>query len=84
MEIFLTSTIFGVFIIFAYTLGLRNGQKIVKQEEIKIPNPVRAMKEMKEIKEEQEALDEYQKLLDNINNYGVPGYEQKDVNLNEQ
>lgn len=83
MEVFLTSTITGALIIFAYTLGLRNGQKVIKQEEIKVPNPVRTIKESIETKQEQEVLNEYQKLFDNIDNYGIPGYEQKDVKINE-
>ncbi len=83
MEVVLTCTVFGAFIILSYTLGLKNGQKIVKSEKIDIPNPIKKIKQIKEDKEEQKIIDEYQKLLDNINNYDMPGYDQKDVKIDE-
>jgi len=83
METVLTCTVFGAFIVLSYTLGLRNGQKLVKQEEIEMPNPVKAVKQSIELKKETEILNEYQKLFDNIDNYNAPGYEQKDVKINE-
>lgn len=83
METVFVCTTFGVFVLLAYTLGLRNGQKIVKQEPIEIPRPIEKIKEVVETKKEQKVVSEYQKLFDNIDNYDKPGYHQKDVKLNE-
>lgn len=83
METIITCTIFGVFILVAYTLGLKNGQKLVKQEQIELPNPVRAITDTIEARQEQKIISEYQKLFDNIDNYDNPAYSQKDVKINE-
>ena len=47
-------TIVGVFILVAYTLGLKNGQKISRNEDIQLPNvnPVAAIN--KEIEKHEE------------------------------
>ena len=46
METIALLFLFGVFIILAYTLGLKNGQKLKNNEEIKIPeiNPVKIVR----------------------------------------
>ena len=83
METIFTCTIFGVFILIAYTLGLRNGQKIVKQERIELPNIVKPIQDVIDTKKEKKVVSEYLKLFDNIENYDKPGYIQKDVKINE-
>jgi len=83
METIITCTIFGVFILFAYTLGLKNGQKIVKQEQIELPSVVKPIQDAFAARKEKKVLSEYQKLFDNIDNYDKPGYSQKDVKINE-
>ena len=74
-------TVFGVFILVAYTLGLRNGQKLSKNEEIKIPNPnpitaINKEIEKHEDRKKQEALDV---MISNIDNYDGTGLGQKEI-----
>ena len=38
METIALLFLFGIFIILSYTLGLKNGQKLKNNEEIKMPN----------------------------------------------
>ena len=83
METIFTCTIFGVFILIAYTLGLKNGQKIIKQEQIDLPSVVKPIKDAIDLKKEKKVLNEYQKLFDNIDNYDNPGYSQTDVTIND-
>ena len=46
METIALLFLFGIFIILSYTLGLKNGQKLKNEEEIKIPeiNPVKIVR----------------------------------------
>lgn len=64
------SIIFGVFILLSYSLGLKNGQKIVNKEEIKIPS---AEKQSTYSLEDKEVYDEEERklmqLLENIEVY---------------
>ena len=81
IEVILFCSIFGLFNLAAYTLGLRNGQKIAKKEEIKMPNinPIRIIQEEKvkqEIAKEQEIVDI---MLENINNYDGTGLGQREI-----
>ena len=66
METIVTCTIFGVFILVAYTLGLKNGQKIVKNESIELPkveNPVERIQQKKLEKEQQKEINKINKIL---------------------
>lgn len=70
------SIIFGVFILLAYSLGIKNGQKIVNKEEIKIPF-VDKKQSTKVLEDEEEVYDEEEQkllqLLENIEAYdGTP------------
>lgn len=81
LEVILFCAIFGLFIMASYTLGLRNGQKLAKREEIKLPNinPVDAVRneiERHEERKEQEIIDI---MLENINNYDGTGIGQKEI-----
>lgn len=81
LEVILFCCIFGLFIIVSYTLGLRNGQKLSKREEIKMPevNPVTAINkqiERKETKKEQEAFDV---MMSNIDIYDGTGLGQREI-----
>lgn len=70
MEIIGTCTVFGVFILLSYTMGLRNGQRISKDKEIEMPkSPVKAIEEYKESREEKKAQKELEEVLEKINNY---------------
>lgn len=72
---------FCLLILWTYTLGLRNGQKLSKREEIVLPdvNPVSVVNkqiERNEIKKEQDLIDI---MMANIDNYDGTGTGQKEL-----
>ena len=71
LEVILFCCIFGLFILASYTLGLRNGQKLAKKEEITMPdmNPITAINKQIEIKEEKKEQEEWDKYIDAIEAY---------------
>lgn len=74
-------TIVGVFIIVSYSLGLKNGQKLSKNEDVIVPNinPVKVVTEGIE-KHEERKKQEREEIIDyNIDNYDGTGLGQKDV-----
>ncbi len=73
--------LFGIFIILAYTLGLKNGQKLKNNEEIKIPeiNPVKIVRNEIETFEQKKKQDVYDTMMANIDNYDGTGLGQKDI-----
>lgn len=73
--------LFGIFIITAYTLGLKNGQKLKNNEEIKIPeiNPVKIVRNEIESFEEKKKQDAFETMMFNIDNYDGTGLGQKDI-----
>ena len=81
LETILLCTIFGVFIIIAYTMGLKNGQKLSKNETIEVPNinPVKAItKELEEHEEKkQQRIEDI--INQNIDNYNGTGIGQQDI-----
>ena len=80
METIALLFLFGVFIILAYTLGLKNGQKLKNNEEIKIPeiNPVKIVRNEIETFEQKKKQDAYDTMMANIDNYDGTGLGQKD------
>ncbi len=82
METIALLFLFGVFIILAYTLGLKNGQKLKNNEEIKIPeiNPVKIVRNEIETFEQKKKQDVYDTIMANIDNYDGTGLGQKDIN----
>ena len=81
METIALLFLFGVFIILAYTLGLKNSQKLKNNEEIKIPeiNPVKIVKNEIETFEQKKKQDAYDTMMANIDNYDGTGLGQKDI-----
>ena len=81
MEILLC-TIFGVFILLSFVIGVRIGQKVNNDEPIRL-NPVRAIDEYKEEKEVKRQIKEAESklnvMLDNIDTYDGTGLGQKDI-----
>lgn len=71
LEVILFCCIFGLFILASYTLGLRNGQKLAKKEEITMPdmNPVTAINKQIEIKEDKKEQEEWNKYIEAIESY---------------
>ena len=81
METIALLFLFGVFIILAYTLRLKNGQKLKNNEEIKIPeiNPVKIVRNEIETFEQKKKQDAYDTMMANIDNYDGTGLGQKDI-----
>ena len=81
METIILCIIFGVFILISYTLGLRNGQKISKNEEINIPNinPVTVLTNEIEKHNEKKRQELNEILNYNIDNYDGTGLGQKEL-----
>lgn len=81
MEILLC-TVFGVFILLSFVIGVRIGQKVNNDEPIRL-NPVRAIDEYKEEKEVKRQIKETETklnvMLDNIDTYDGTGLGQKDI-----
>ena len=81
LETIVLCTVFGVFILLSYTLGLRNGQKLSKNEEVKMPeiNPITIVNNEKQKYEERKKQDALEVMLDNIENYDPSGIGQNDI-----
>ena len=81
METIALLFLFGIFIILAYTLGHKNGQKLKNNEEIKIPeiNPVKIVRNEIETFEQKKKQDAYDTMMANIDNYDGTGLGQKDI-----
>lgn len=81
METIALLFLFGIFIIATYTLGLKNGQKLKKDEEIKMPeiNPVKIVRNEIETFEQKKKQDIYDTMMANIDNYDGTGLGQKDI-----
>lgn len=81
METIALLFLFGIFIILSYTLGLKNGQKLKNNEEIKIPeiNPVKIVRNEIETFEQRKKQDAYDTMMANIDNYDGTGLGQKDI-----
>ncbi len=81
METIALLFLFGIFIILAYTLGLKNGQKLKNNEEIKIPeiNPVKIVRNEIETFDQKKKQDAYDTMMANIDNYDGTGLGQKDI-----
>ncbi len=82
METIALLFLFGIFIILAYTLGLKNGQKLKNNEEIKMPeiNPVKIVRNEIDAFEQRKKQDVYDTIMANIDNYDGTGLGQKDIN----
>ena len=80
IETIFLCTIFGVFILIAYSSGLKNGQKLINREEIKVIEPII---EKNIEKKEEEAFnkeqDELMQVLQNIETYDGTSKGQKKV-----
>lgn len=83
LEVILFCCIFGLFILASYTLGLRNGQKLAKREEITMPemNPVKVINKQIESVEQKKEQKAFDIMMSNIDNYDGTGLGQKDIPL---
>lgn len=73
MEIIISNLIMAIVVIIAYTLGLKNGQKIQNNERVNVvPDLKETINKVEDIKnhfEEKEELEKLDKILQNIDNY---------------
>lgn len=73
MEIIISNLIMAIVVIIAYTLGLKNGQKIQNNERVNVvPDLKETINKLEDIKnhfEEKEELETLDKILQNIDNY---------------
>lgn len=65
--------------IFCLIIGVNIGQKIVQGKEVSIPNPVTALKEYQEEREQKEKEDKVRTMLENIDIYDGTELGQKDI-----
>lgn len=81
IEVIILCTIVGVFIIVAYSLGLKNGQRLSKNEEVVVPNvnPIKVVTEEIEKHEEKKKQQAYEIMMSNIDNYDGTGLGQQDI-----
>lgn len=81
METIALLFLFGIFIILAYTLGLKNCQKLKNNEEIKMPevNPIKIVRNEIDAFEQRKKQDVYDTIMANIDNYDGTGLGQKDI-----
>lgn len=77
------STILGVFIIIAFTIGLIFGVGLRNNKEIRVPNPIKMIEEKKQEKKEQEIQNKQQTIMEmnlaNIEAYDGTEFGQKDI-----
>lgn len=70
----------AMLIFLAYKVGLINGQKIINNEKLKIVPDVKGIKEERKIKrEQQDEINKYNTILNNIDVYDGTADGQKDV-----
>lgn len=85
IDVIIICTIFGVFIMVSFGVGMNAAIKIMKGQEIKVPNlnpisvvsnSIREHQEQKDVKKEQEKLEI---IAQNIDNYDGTGLGQRDI-----
>lgn len=81
LETILFCSIFGLFIMATYTLGLRNGQKLSKKEEIQMPNinPVEIYHDSKIKKEIVKKQEQFDTVMSNLEKYDGTSLNQEDI-----
>lgn len=83
METIILVISIGIMNILCFFIGAKVGQKVIKGEDIKLPNPIKTIEETKETwefkKEQEEEKEKLQRQMDNINNYNGTPLGQKDI-----
>ena len=79
----ISNLITAIVVIIAYSLGLRNGQKLQNNEKINIvpdiKETINKVEDIKEHYEEKKDLEQLDKILQNINNYEGSGKGQVNI-----
>ena len=80
----LLCTVFGVFILLSFVIGVRIGQKVNNNESIEL-NPVKVYKDYKDEEESKRQLkfseEVMNTMLENIDNYNGTAEGQKDIKI---
>lgn len=81
MEIIILAIVINIGNILCFIIGAKITQKLSKKEEIIIPelNPVKAIKERQLTKQQEEELEKFNTIFENIDNYDGTGANQKEV-----
>lgn len=83
METIILVLSIGIMNILCFFIGAKIGQKVIKGENIKLPNPIKIIEETKESwefkKEQEEERERFERQMDNINNYNGTPLGQKDI-----
>lgn len=81
MEEIILSLVIGVLIIISYTLGLKNGQRVVRGQEVELPKiePIKAIQRHIEEREVNEEMERLNNIINNIENYSGDSSGQKEV-----
>lgn len=82
MEIILC-IVFGIFIIFSYTLGLKAGQQISNNKKIKLIPKLERKNEIIEEEEQDRNFEMLMQVAENIEAYDGTANNQKEVKINE-
>lgn len=79
MEYLILIVVISILNIVCFFIGAKVGQKVVNQEPLNIPTPVKIYEEHKEKVERNKQLEEIRTMLENVDNYTGDGTGQKDV-----
>lgn len=78
MEVMIISALSMVLIFLAFITGLHYGSKVKNNEVIDIPNPVKKIKETREIKKVEQKLDK-EAMIEEINLANIDSYDGTDL-----
>lgn len=79
METILLIATISILNIVCFFVGAKVGQKVVNNEPLEVPSPMKVYEDIKEHVERSKQLEEMSINLENINNYSGDGIGQKDV-----
>lgn len=79
METILLIATIGILNIVCFFVGAKVGQKVVNNEPLEVPSPIKVYEDIKDHVERSKQLEEMSTNLENINNYRGDGIGQKDV-----
>ena len=81
METVLIVIIVGIMNLFCLIKGVQIGQKISKEEEVKLPeiNPIKVIAQKKVDKDREKELDKFNTIMKNIDSYDGTGSHQEEV-----
>lgn len=80
MELMLVALV-GALNVMCFIIGAKVGQKVSRDETIELPNlnPIKAVREIQEKREEDKVQNKIETIMQNIDSYDGTGYGQKDV-----